>query len=79
MNILILNFYDKTRIVYEYYPEGKSDNGLVEYMYETEKINILKKAENDETGFYARKTTSKMLEFVADKHSFPKEYMQAWG
>lgn len=77
MNQLILKEMNGDKIVYLYHPEGREAFGEIEYLFSDKQAHIVKKAEDDETGYYARKATVKVEKYVSE-NNLPLRSIQAW-
>lgn len=77
MNRLILKEMNVDKIVYLYHPEDKETFGEIEYLFSDNQAHIVKKAEDDETGYYARKATLKVENYVS-ANNLPLNSIQAW-
>jgi hypothetical protein len=65
------------KVVYEYYPEGGTEAGVVSFDKETKKISIITLSEKDRHQRYAQKLFARIREFE-NSNSFGKEGMIAW-
>jgi hypothetical protein len=77
MNELVLKEMNENRIIYLYHPNGEDIFGEIEYLFSEKQARINKKADNDETGYFAYKATSKIEECVY-KNNLPLRFTQAW-
>ena len=78
MNKLVLYGSNKTEVVYEYYPDGGNECGIIKYTFSTNQAKLVRKAVGDETGYYGRKAMSKIEQVVKDEDALPMELIQAW-
>jgi len=77
MNELVLKELNDNRILYLYHPNGEESFGEIEYLFSDKRARVAKKANNDETGYYARKATRKVEECV-EGNNLPIKFVQAW-
>jgi hypothetical protein len=77
MNRLVLKKFDNSEVIYSYYPEGGELHGEVLYDFSKGDTFILQKAENDDTGYFARKALLKLKERIVKKN-LPMDFIQAW-
>ena len=59
MNELILKEMNENRIVYFYHPNGDAVFGVIEYLFSDKQAYISRKADNDESGYFAQKLHKK--------------------
>ena len=64
-------------IKYEYYPEGKEACGIVSINKVTGEMELVKQAENDRRGNYARKMFGRILKML-QAGTFDEAGMIAW-
>ena len=77
MNELVLKEMNEIRIIYIYHPNGDNTFGEIEYLFADKQAHVSKKAENDESGYFAHKATRKVEECVG-KNNLPLKLTQAW-
>ena len=77
MNELILKEMNRTKIVYLYHPNGETNFGEIEYLFSDNHACIIRKADNDESGYFAHKAIKKVEECVG-KNNLPLKLTQAW-
>ena len=77
MNELILKEMNTQRIIYLYHPNGDTPFGEIAYLFSDKQAYVMKKADNDETGYFAQKATKKVEECVGKNH-LPLKLTQAW-
>ena len=77
MNELILKEMNDKRILYFYHPNGEPLFGEIEYLFSDSHAYITRKADNDESGYFAHKATQKVEECVG-KNNLPLKLTQAW-
>lgn len=77
MNELVLKEMNGSRIKYLYHPNGAEDFGEIEYLFSKKQARITKRADNDESGYFAHKATRKVEECVG-KNNLPLKFTQAW-
>jgi len=77
MNELILKEMNENRVIYWYHPNGDPIFGVIEYLFSDKQAHISKKADNDESGYFAQKATQKVEECVG-KNNLPLKMTQAW-
>ena len=77
MNELILREMNESRIIYLYHPNGEETFGEIEYLFSEKLARVAKKADNDESGYFAHKATRKIEECVG-KNNLPLKFTQAW-
>jgi putative aminopeptidase FrvX len=65
------------KVVYEYFPEGGTDAGIVSFNKETKTNSIVTLSTKDKHQRYAQKLFSRIRE-LATQNSFTKEGMIAW-
>ncbi|MDD6202469.1 MAG: hypothetical protein PUB13_05950 [Lachnospiraceae bacterium] len=65
------------KIVFNYYPEGKSDFGTVSINEKTGEIDIMNVAQNDEFGRYKIHAINRIKEYFENK-KFVTEDIVAW-
>lgn len=77
--MLKFNLIEETskKVVYEYYPEGDKDVGVVSYDKELKTNSIVTLSVKDKHQRYAQKLFARIREF-ADGQSFEKEGMIVW-
>jgi len=81
--VLIKN--DENTVIYKYMIWGKEEpenTGVVEYVKNSKKVQLVKKAENDDcesvpSGYYAAYAGYKLKE-QAEKGEFPGEFIASW-
>ena len=78
MNELVLKEMNTDRILYSYYPNGEKTFGEIEYLFAVKQARVSKKADNDETGYFAHKATRKVEECVG-RNNLPIRLTQAWN
>ena len=64
-------------VVYEYFPEGSSNSGVISFDKKKDKCGIVTLSVADKHRRYAQKMFSKIRD-CASKNSFPKEGIVAW-
>jgi hypothetical protein len=74
---MVLKKFDKSEVIYFYYPEGGEFCGEVMYDFAKSTPEILRKSENDDTGYFADKALLKLKERV-NKKNLPMDFIQAW-
>ena len=77
--MLKFNLIEETskKVVYEYYPEGDKDVGVVSYDKELKTNSIVTLSPKDRHQRYAQKLFARLREF-SNSNSFEKEGMIAW-
>ncbi len=78
MNELKLKEYNSKYLIYMYFPEGEGEPGEIVYDMESKEIVVVTRASNDKTGYYGRKASCKIEEFI-EKNGLPIKYCQAWN
>ena len=73
---LVLQSSNKDHAIYNYHPDGGEDFGVIEYLFANNVRNILQKAECDDTGLYARMSSSKIEKTIKAEKALPLEFMQ---
>ena len=73
----MMNQKSNDKIVYLYYPDGHERYGEIEYIFSLQQAHVARKADNDESGYFAHKATRKVEECVG-KNNLPLRYTQAW-
>lgn len=68
----------KEIVVYEYYPEGKTDQGCISYNKKTNECSIVALSTDDRHKRYALKLFAKIKEY-ASNNKFESEGIIAWG
>jgi hypothetical protein len=77
VNQLVLKEMNDNRIIYFYHPNGEETFGEIEYLFAEKQARIARKADNDESGYFAHKATRKVEECVG-KNNLPLNLTQAW-
>jgi hypothetical protein len=77
MNKLKLLAYEPGMILYQYTPENKGEPGEIVFDVLTGKVEVRKRAQNDESGSYAHKASNRVAEYAAKKN-LPLDAIQAW-
>lgn len=65
------------KVVYEYFPEGGTEAGIVSYDKETNKCSIITLPKTDKHQIYAQKMFSKIRKY-ASINSFERKGTVAW-
>jgi len=81
VNKFIFKEANEVRVIYRYYPNGGEFSGEIEYSISNKQSKILKKAEDDDTGYFARKAQMKVVEKLSeciDANKLPLKFSQAW-
>lgn len=68
---------DESKLIYEYFPEGKEPSGFVSYSKITGECKIEELSDNDRHQRYALKMLKKIREF-ANNQMFKTEGVVAW-
>ena len=68
---------NKNNAIYEYFPEGKSQSGIIGVSKATGELNIIRLAETDRHRTYAAKLFRKLEEFQK-KQLYNEKGMIAW-
>lgn len=66
-----------SKLIYEYFPEGKEYSGIVEVIKETGECHIVKLSENDNHNIYALKMFKRLREYAKNR-AFDDEGTIAW-
>ncbi len=77
MNKLVLKEMNDDRILYLYYPEGRTAFGEIEYLFDKMQAQVVRRADTDDTGYYGNKAMFKVEECVV-KNNLPMRFTQAW-
>jgi len=78
MNELVLKEMNENKIIYFYHPNGEKAFGEIEYLFSEKLARVSRKADTDETGYFAHKATRKVEECVS-KNNLPMRLTQAWS
>jgi hypothetical protein len=65
------------KVIYEYYPEGETEGGIVSFDKESKTNSIVKLSATDEHQIYAQKLFRRIREF-ANNNFFKREGIIAW-
>lgn len=77
--MLTLQLIEKndSKIIYDFFPEDRDQHGSIEVDPNNGSVSVIKNAENDELGNYARHAISKVIELY-ESGDYPSSATVAW-